>query len=294
MSLARVADKSVSAHQTKAMITFLSQFAIAIAGLYAFGIGALYLGQRSIQYQPSADRTTALEAGLEGFQDVALSTPDGEKLVAWWKAPKPGKAITLYFHGNGGSLWNRRDRAQSLTEDGRGLLMVSYRGYSGSTGSPTETGLHTDALTAYDWITMSYEPSRLVIYGESLGTGVAVRLASDRPVAGVILDAPYTSTAEVASKIYWYAPVGLLMLDQFRSLDVIQKVKAPLLVIHGTKDPVIPIEFGEKLYTAALEPKTFVRLEGSGHSSNLEDGGLRSVDAFLDGVEHTIQASRRM
>ncbi|MPR10136.1 alpha/beta hydrolase [Microvirga tunisiensis] len=274
------------------MIKYLSQFAIAFASLYALGIGALYLGQRSIQYQASTDRTTAPEAGLAGFQDIVLITPDGEKLVAWWKAPNPGKAITLYFHGNGGSLWNRRDRARSLTDDGRGLLMVSYRGYSGSTGSPTEAGLHTDALTAYDWIAKSYEPSRLVVYGESLGTGVAVRLASDRPVAGVILDAPYTSTAEVASKIYWYAPVGLLMLDQFRSLDIIQKIKAPLLVMHGTKDPVIPIEFGEKLFTAAHEPKTFVRLEGSGHSSNLEDGGLKAVDAFLSNVEIQIASSR--
>jgi fermentation-respiration switch protein FrsA (DUF1100 family) len=161
--------------------------------------------------------------------------------VAWWKPPEPGKALILYFHGNGGSLWNGRFRAQALTASGRGLLMISYRGYSGSTGSPTETGLHTDARIAYDWVRQSYEATPLVAYGESLGTGVAVRLASEQPLAGLILDAPYTSTADVASLTYWYVPVSWLMLDQFRSLDIIHKVKAPILILHGTDDRTIPL-----------------------------------------------------
>jgi fermentation-respiration switch protein FrsA (DUF1100 family) len=163
--------------------------------------------------------------------------------------------------------------------------MVSYRGYSGSTGSPSERGLHTDARTAYDWVRQSYEASRLVAYGESLGTGVAVRLASEQPLAGLILDAPYTSTADVASPIYWYVPVSWLMLDQFRSLDIIQKVKAPLLVLHGTDDRTIPFAFGERLYAAAPEPKRFIRIEGGSHTRNLEQGGLQAVDDFLTAVE---------
>jgi fermentation-respiration switch protein FrsA (DUF1100 family) len=205
--------------------------------------------------------------------------------VGWWKPPQPGKAIVLYFHGNGGSLWSRRLRARALTETGRGLLMVSYRGYSGSSGNPSEEGLRTDARAAYEWLRHSYEASRIVVYGESLGTGVAVRLASEEPVAGLVLDAPYTSTVDVASLIYWYVPVRWLMLDQFRSLDIIQRVKAPILIIHGTADRVIPFSFGEKLFQTAPEPKQFLRLEGEGHSRNLEQGGLKAVDAFITARE---------
>jgi fermentation-respiration switch protein FrsA (DUF1100 family) len=243
-------------------------------------IGLLVM-QRSLLYPASDRRTTTAEAGLSGFEDLVLQTSDNERLVGWWKPPQPGKAIVLYFHGNGGSLWNRRLRARALTETGRGLLMISYRGYSGSSGNPSEEGLTTDARAAYEWLRHSYEPSRIIVYGESLGTGVAVRLASERPVAGLVLDAPYTSTADVASLIYWYVPVRWLMLDQFRSLDAIQQVKVPILVMHGTADRVIPFAFGTQLFEAAPEPKQFLRLEGEGHSRNLEQGGLKVVDAFI-------------
>ncbi len=168
----------------------LRVLALTLLALYACALAVLFVNQRSLLYPASDRRSTATEAGLSGFQDLVLTTPDGERLVAWWKPPQPGKALILYVHGNGGSLWNGRLRAQALTASGRGLLMISYRGYSGSTGSPTEAGLHTDARTAYDWVRQSYDTARLVAYGESLGTGVAVRLASEQPLAGLILDAP--------------------------------------------------------------------------------------------------------
>jgi uncharacterized protein len=267
------------------MARYLRFLAFALLVLYAGALAALFMNQRSLLYPASDRRTTTTEAGLAGFQDLILPTPDGERLVAWWKPPQPGKALILYFHGNGGSLWNRRLRAQALTASGRGLLMISYRGYSGSTGTPTETGLHTDARTAYDWVTHSYEPSRLVAYGESLGSGVAVRLASEQPLAGLILDAPYTSTADVAGLAYWYVPVSWLMLDQFRSLDIIEKVKAPILILHGTDDRIIPFALGEQLYAAAPEPKRFVRIDGGNHTRNLEQGGIEVVNDFLAIVE---------
>jgi uncharacterized protein len=263
----------------------LRVLALTLLALYACALAVLFVNQRSLLYPASDRRSTAAEAGLSGFQDLVLTTPDGERLVAWWKPPQPGKALILYFHGNGSSLWNERLRAQALTASGRGLLMISYRGYSGSTGSPTEVGLHTDARTAHDWVRQSYEASRLVAYGESLGTGVAVRLASEQPLAGLILDAPYTSTADVASLTYWYVPVSWLMLDQFRSLDIIQKVKAPILILHGTDDRTIPVAFGEQLFEAAPEPKRFVRIEGGSHTRNLEQGGMAAVEEFLTAVE---------
>ena len=259
--------------------------AVAVLALYTCILAAVFVNQRSLLYPASDRRTTAAEAGLDGFQDLILATADGERLVAWWKPPQPGKVLVLYFHGNGGSLWNRRSRAQALTASGRGLLMISYRGYSGSTGTPTEAGIHMDARAAYDWIVHSYEPARLVAYGESLGTGVAVRLASEVSLAGLILDAPYTSTADVASLTYWYLPVVWLMLDQFRSIDIIARAKAPILILHGTDDRIIPFTLGEQLYAAAPEPKRFVRIESGGHTRNLEQGGMEAVDEFLAGIE---------
>jgi len=273
------------------MLRLIRLVAVALVMIYGVALAGLFVMQRSLLYPASDRRATVAEAGLEGFQDIVLPTPDGERLVAWWKPPQPGKAITLYFHGNGGSLWNRRFRAQALTASGRGLLMVSYRGYSGSTGSPTEEGLHTDARTAYHWVSQSYQASRLVAFGESLGTGVAVRLAAEQPVAGLVLDAPYTSTADVASLIYWYVPVSQLMLDQFRSIDLIGQVKAPIPIMHGTADRVVPFSLGEQLYKAAPEPKRFVRLDGEGHSRNLEQGGMAALNEFIAALEVKVSES---
>lgn len=271
------------------MARFLRSLAVILVTLYALAVGALFFAQRSLLYPGSGQVTNAAQAGLAGIvEDVVLATPDGERLVAWWKPPEIGRAVVVYFHGNGGSLWNRRERARALTATGRGLLMVSYRGYSGSTGTPSEEGLRIDARTAYDFVAKPYEPSRVVLYGESLGTGVAVRLASEREVGGLILDAPYTSTAAVAAARFPFAPVSILMRDQYRSVEIIKDVKAPILIMHGTADRVIPFAFGEELHAAAPEPKRFVRFEGQGHTTLLEQGGLAEVDAFLKPIEAAI------
>lgn len=264
---------------------FVLSLAIACLALYAALVGALYAGQRSLLYPRGTQRTTAAEAGLPGFADLTLDTADGERIVAWWKPPEAGRAAVLYFHGNGGSLLNRRDRARLLAADGRGLLLVSYRGYSGSTGSPTEAGLRADARAAYHWLAERVSPKLVVLYGESLGSSVAVHLAAERPVGGVILDAPFTSVADVARLHYWYAPIDLLLRDQHRSADVIGAMGAPLLVLHGDRDGIVPIALGERLFAAAPEPKRFVRLPGGDHVSNLEGGGLDAVRAFLAEVE---------
>jgi fermentation-respiration switch protein FrsA (DUF1100 family) len=266
---------------------------LLIIGLFALVaylavLALLFVMQRSLLFPGTGQSATVAEAGLVGFEDVVLATSDGESLAAWWRAPEPGRAVIVYFHGNGGSLWDRRFRAAALARQGRGLLLVSYRGYAGSTGHASEAGLRIDARAAYDWVARSYEPARMVAYGESLGTGVVVRLATERAVAGVILDAPYTSIADVASAIYWFAPVGLLMRDPFRSLEIIHQIEAPLLVLHGDRDEVIPFTLGERLYAAAPEPKHFVRLPGVGHSTVLESGGLEHVDAFLTRIENSM------
>jgi uncharacterized protein len=261
------------------------RFVLVLIVLYGALVGLVYSFQRSLQYFPFGSRATVEQAQLAGFADLTLHTADGERIVAWWKPPEPGRAVLVYFHGNGGSLWNRRERARLLTAGGRGLLLVSYRGYPGSTGSPTEEGLRLDAEAAYRFAAQRYEPDRIVLYGESLGSGVAVRLATERPVGGLILDAPFTSAADVARRSYWFLPVDWLMHDQFRSLDRIEKLKAPLLVMHGERDGIVPVALGEKLFEAAPEPKRFLRLPDVHHVNVLERGGLKAVQDFLSQVE---------
>ncbi len=252
--------------------------------LYLGLVALLYAQQRRFLFPASTVRTPVAAAGLSGFTDVEIRTSDGETLVGWWKPPEPGRALILYFHGNGGSLWNRRERMRMLARAGRGVLIVSYRGYSGSTGGPSEAGLRLDARAAYDWL-RRYPPARIVLYGESLGTGVAIKLATEVPVGGVILDAPYTSTADVARRSFWFAPVALLMKDQFRSIDRIARLNCPLLVLHGERDGLIPIGLGRLLFAAAPEPKRFVALPNADHVTVLESGGLAPVQAFLASLE---------
>jgi hypothetical protein len=272
------------ATRTKEMIRFgLGVAAVLVLG-YVLLLAFLYARQRTLLFPASRVSASTAEAGLPDFRDVVLQTSDGERLVAWWKPPEPGRALLLYFHGNGGSLLNRRHRVRALSADGRGVLIVSYRGYSGSTGDPSEAGIRLDAVAARDWLA-SYEPARIVLYGESLGTGVAIWLATERRVAGVILDAPYTSTADVAQALFRYVPVALLMRDQFRSIDRVDKVAAPLLMMHGDRDGVIPIAQSRTLFAAANEPKRYLELPGTGHEEVLERGGLAAVRSFLDEVE---------
>ena len=149
-----------------------------------------------------------------------------------------------------------------------GVVALSYRGYGGSTGSPSETGLIADAQAAYAFATARMPPERIVVWGELLGTGVAVALASTHRVGRLVLESPFTSAADVGARVYWYLPVQLLMKDPFRSDERIGKVTAPLLVLHGARDNVVPIALGERLFARANEPKRFVRFaEGAAQRS---------------------------
>jgi len=153
-----------------------------------------------------------------------------------------------------------------FTARGYGLLAVSYRGYGGSTGSPTEKGLMQDGEAAYrEARARGYHDNRIVLMGASLGTGVAVALAARHEAAGLVLEAPYLSALDVASTHYSFFPVSWLMLDQFRSDLVIRDVHVPVLMVHGEEDEVIPISSAKRLFELANEPKTFVRVPGSEH-----------------------------
>jgi len=216
---------------------------------------------------------------------VALQTSDGERILVWHLPPRGEKPVVLYFQGNGGGLDLRADRFRRLTADGIGLVAVNYRGYGGSSGSPSETGLIADALAAYAFAAGRYPPERIALWGESLGTGVAVALAAERPVARVILESPFTSIADIAAAIYWFVPVRHLIKDPFPSDARIGKVTAPVLVLHGARDDVVPIRFGERLYALIRARKRFVRLADAAHNDHDGHGAVDLVRDFLDGAK---------
>jgi fermentation-respiration switch protein FrsA (DUF1100 family) len=218
---------------------------------------------------------------LAQVDEVVLATSDGERVIAWHAPPRGDKPVVLYFHGNGGALAWRAERFAHIIADGTGLVALSYRGYGGSTGSPSEAGLLRDAQAVYQFATERYPPERLVLYGESLGTGVAVALAAEHKVGKVILEAPFTSAVDIGAAAYPFLPVRLLMHDRFRSDERIGKVTAPVLVMHGERDTVVPIRYGERLYALISAPKKFVRFP-EGHHSDLDSHGAQAaVRAFL-------------
>jgi fermentation-respiration switch protein FrsA (DUF1100 family) len=257
------------------------KWVLILAGTYLALLGAMYVFQRSLMYFPDTRRTPPAQAGLPQAEEVALTSADGETLVAWHVPPQGQKPLVLYFQGNGGGLNLRADRFRKLTSDGTGLLALSYRGYGGSSGKPSEIGLIADAQAAYAYAAAKVPADRIVVFGESLGTAVAIATAAERPVAAVILDAPFTSAAEVAAAVYWFAPVRWLIRDPFYSDQRIGKIKVPLLVLHGERDTIIPIAFAEKLYAMAIEPKKFVRYPLGGHVNLDQYGATDAVRTFL-------------
>lgn len=248
---------------------------------YGGFVALLYLAQRSLQYFPESYRTAPAAAGLLEAEEAVVDTADGERVLLWHVPPRGDKPVILYFHGNGGALRYRVDRFRALIADGTGLIAVSYRGYGGSTGRPTEAGLLEDAAAAYAFAAARYPPERIALWGESLGSGVAVALAAEKPVGRVVLEAGFSSAADVGAGVYWYVPVRLLMKDQFRSDLRIGKVTAPVLMLHGDRDYIIPIALGERLYALINAPKRFVRFPGAGHENLGLHGAIEAARQFL-------------
>lgn len=265
-------------------MTFLKWIAIILAAGYLAGLVLLFVKQRAMLFPiPTGERTAPAAAGLPEAEEHVLTTSDGEKVIVWHIPPKPGRAVILFFHGNGDSLAGLVGRFKAVTADGTGLVALSYRGYAGSSGAPSEQGLLRDAAAAYSFATARYDAGRIFAWGFSLGTGVAVSVASEHPVGKLILEAPYTSIADVAASHFWYVPVRLLMRDPFRSDERIARVTVPLLFIHGTEDPTIPIAFGEKLFALAHEPKRFVSIPGAGHNDLGSFGIIEIARQFING-----------
>ncbi len=247
-------------------MTVLRWSLACLVAIYILMIVGMTIFQRRLQYFPDRRLVDPAQAGMNGVEDLRLTTNDGETLVAWYAPAKDGHPLILYFHGNGGAMVDRIPRFRALTASGYGLLAISYRGYGGSTGSPTQKGLMEDGETGYlEARARGYDGDRIVLMGESLGTGVAIALAATHEAAALVLDSPFSSAVEVAAAHYPIFPVNWLMFDRFRSDLAIGDVHIPILVLHGDEDDVVPISLARRLFELANEPKTFMLVSGGKH-----------------------------
>jgi hypothetical protein len=259
---------------------FVLTAALVLASAYGVLVVAACTFQRSLQYFPDPAERAPDPSGPP-IQVVRLTTADGQRLVAWFLPPSGDEPVLLFFGGNGDSLSGDRGRFDEAQQVGAGLLAVAYEGYSGSTGHPTEDGLHRDADAGYAWLAARYPASRIVIEGYSLGSGVAVRLAATHPARALVLEAPFTSAVDVGAARMPLLPVRLMMWDRFESRDWIGKVRMPVLIVHGDADDTVPEHFGRELYALANAPKTFVNLPGASHTDLGLHGLFPQIWRFL-------------
>ncbi|MGH6833125.1 MAG: alpha/beta hydrolase [Methyloceanibacter sp.] len=260
----------------------IMEFIPWLIAAYLVICAAAYFGNRQFMYFPDPARISPAEAGLDGVEEIELAAADGTTLVAWYAPATDGKPTILYFHGNAANAANRAPKIAMMLEEGFGVFYLNNRGYGGSGGHPTEANNVADAIAAYDYLAGRGVPANeIVAYGESLGSGQAVRLAAERPVAAVMLEAPLTSTIDVARPVYFWLPLSLLIADQYNIDLNIRSVTAPVLVLHGEQDAVIPVEMGWRVYRAANEPKRIELFPQGAHSDLFDHGAWEKTRAFL-------------
>ena len=270
-----------------------------VAAAYLVLVAAMYIFQRNLLYLPDNRLPDPAASGVPQMREVRLKTADGLELISWYRAAASGRPTLVYFHGNGGNISYRTFRIHPYVDRGYGLLLVEYRGYGGNPGTPTEGGLYEDARAAMRFIADEGVPADdAVLYGESLGGGVAVQIAAEqarasKAVGALVLEAPLSSVTDVAAYHYPFIPIRWLLKDRFESAGKIGDVAAPVFIIHGENDKVVPIRFGRSLFNAAKEPKERWWIPGGGHE-NLHYFGLQPavIDFLARHLENRRQTDR--
>lgn len=260
---------------------------ILLCTIYLVACLYMYVRQRKLLFLPEKVEDFSPQTYGLDMEVIETETEDGLKLRHWLKRPPSKDApLVVYFHGNASFIGTRKERAEALIELGYGVLLVEYRGYGANPGSPTEKGFVQDARSVLDFLRENDYHQNVILFGESIGSGVAVQIAADTdiPYKAVILAVPFSSALDVAKQMYPYLPISLLMKDKFNSMDYIADIKAPLLVMHGTADNTIPVDLGMKLFDAAPEPKTLEIIDGARHSTIFDFELHKPVGAFVSSL----------
>jgi fermentation-respiration switch protein FrsA (DUF1100 family) len=252
--------------------------------VYVMVVAILFFMQRQMLYHRTTEAPMLNDPTLAQKREiVCLTTADGLNLRSWYfPAATAGAPVVLFLHGNAGDIGNHLPFARFLIDAGYGVLALEYRGYGGNPGSPNESGLYDDARAGFAFLNGQGIPdSQVVLFGESLGTGVAVAMAAEHPVHALILRSPYTAIPDVAALALPYIPARWLVRDRFDSLAKIGAIHSPLMIFHGDVDGLIPMALGRKLFDAAPEPKTWLTVPGTGHNDVQTPEAERAVLDFL-------------
>jgi hypothetical protein len=257
------------------------------AGIYGAFVGTLYVFQRQLMYLPATEAADPAASGLGDMRPVTLTTADGLALTSWYRPAAAGRPTLVFFQGNAGHIGHRGLKVRPFLDAGFGLLLLGYRGYGGNPGRPSEEGLYADGRAALAFLEGLGVPARSwALYGESLGSGVAVHLAHEQAaseaVGAVVLEAPFTSMGAAAQHHYPFVPAQWLVKDRYESLAKIDAIKAPLLIVHGERDSIVPAAFGRQLFAAAQEPKESQWVARGDHNDLHDHGVIPKVIDFLD------------
>ena len=261
---------------------------LALVSFYILLILVVFIFQRNLLYHPSVNnysKETVFDESVE-ITSVKIKTEDDIQLLAWFHNNNIEKFKTiLLLHGNAGSLENRIYKLKNFKNLNVNFLLVAWRGFSGNKGKPTEAGLYIDAKSAIKWLnSKGIVKENIILYGESLGTGVAIEIAQNQNYAGIILESPYTSMVHLGQKHYPFFPVKFLLKDKFESYKKIKKISIPVLVMHGKSDNLVPFAMGKKMYELANNPKFFYVQEYGDHMMDYDEKLLNALKKFIQGL----------
>ena len=258
------------------------QIIFIIIFIYFSVIAFLYFYQRNLLYHPNENNYSGDKISVD-IEKVKLLTSDNIELLGWYheKNLKTYKTL-VYFHGNAGSLENRIHKLNHFQDMNINFLIVAWRGFSGNNGKPSEEGLYLDGISAINWLIERGVPEKnLVLYGESLGTGVATHLAQNKNYAGIILETPFTSMIDAAKTFYPYIPINFLLKDKFENYKKIKNINTPILVMHGEIDQIVPFSMGKKIYEMANEPKYSYFTKYDDHMMEYDEKLVLAIRSFL-------------
>ena len=269
-------------------MNFYTTSILAVVSFYILLLIVMFFFQRNLLYHPSVDNYLNDQVAKEPaeVEKVIITTKDKIDLVAWFYNKNLEKFKTvLFFHGNAGSLGNRTYKLNHFKDLNVNFLIIAWRGFSGNEGKPSETGLYEDAESAITWLKMKgVNEKNIILYGESLGTGVAVEVAQNKNYAGIILESPFTSMVNIGKKYYPLFPIHLLLRDKFESYKKIKNVSVPLLILHGKKDKIVPFAMGKKMYELANKPKFFYFQEYGDHMMDYDIELLIALKKFIQSL----------
>ena len=253
--------------------------------IYFFIVVGVYLFQRNLLYHPQENNYSGDKLTVP-IEKVIIKTDDNIELIAWYHKKNNNNYKTiLYLHGNAGSLINRIHKINHFKEMNVNFLLLAWRGFNGNKGSPTEKGLYEDARSAIRWLkSQSIEENNLIIYGESLGTAVAIEISQNKNFAGVILESPFTSMVDAGKNVYPYLPVKLLLKDKYESHKKIKNINIPTLIMHGKVDNIVPFYMGKKMYELANQPKYSYFSEYDDHMMEYNEKILKVLKDFINSL----------